>query len=569
MKRRSEIIEFPITNYQEQRTNPMNASIIALIGILWFVIAYKWYGKKIEQKLVQPSDANVTPANELYDNVDYVPTKAPILFGHHFSSIAGAGPIIGPILAFSLFGWLPTLLWILLGTVFMGAVHDYASLMASVRSKGVSITEIAERSVSKTARWIFSVFVWLTLALVQAVFAVLTAQTLEQKPEIVIPTIGLIFLAVAFGWSVYRRGSNLMISTIIALITIFIFILIGDYYPVYASYDFWLLFCIVYAFIAATIPVWILLQPRDYLSMYLLLAGLVLGFIGLFVTNPTINAPAFISLQSSNGPLWPILFITVACGAISGFHSLVGSGTSAKQLAKESDGKKIAFGGMLTEGALALLVIVLMGSVLYWGKAPSEELNGFIFQDLLKQSANITFGTALGKVLNSLGIPLFMGIAFGVLMLNAFILTTLDTTVRLARYIVQESVGTKFKLFSNRYIAASLGLILAYLLTQGNNWKIIWPVFGASNQLVAALALFVATAYWFGYKRPRRFTLLPAIFMLITTEAALVYQLFWQYIPTKNYILAVTATILIILGVIVAIEVFKCIKQVEPKNKGI
>lgn len=544
----------------------MNASLIAIIGLLWFVIAYKWYGKKIEQKLVQPSDANLTPANELCDNVDYVPTKVPILFGHHFSSIAGAGPIVGPILAFSLFGWLPTLLWILLGTVFMGAVHDYASLMSSVRSKGVSITEIAERSVSKTARWIFSVFVWLALALVQAVFAVLTAQTLEQKPEIVIPTIGLMFLAVTFGWSVYRRGSNLIISTAIALISIIILILIGDYYPVSASYDFWLFFCIVYAFIAATIPVWILLQPRDYLSMYLLLAGLVLGFIGLFVTNPVINAPAFISFESSNGPLWPILFITVACGAISGFHSIVGSGTSAKQLAKESDGKKIAFGGMLTEGALALLVVVLMGGVLYWGKAPSEGLNGLIFQNLLKQSANITFGTALGIVLNSIGIPLFIGIAFGVLLLNAFILTTLDTTVRLARYIVQESVGTKLKLLSNRYVAAGIGLLLAYLLTQGNNWKIIWPVFGASNQLVAALALFVATSYWFGYKRPRKFTLLPAIFMLVTTEAALIYQVFWLYLPQQNYVLIFISFSLIVLGFIVAIEVYKKIRSIENKQ---
>ncbi|MDI6765640.1 MAG: carbon starvation protein A [Bacteroidota bacterium] len=538
----------------------MNASLVAIIGIIWFVVAYKWYGKKIEQRIIQPSDSNSTPAHELYDNMDYVPTKTPILFGHHFSSIAGAGPIVGPMLAFSLFGWLPTLIWILLGTVFMGAVHDYTTMMASVRSKGVSITDIAERSVSKTARWIFSIFVWLSLSLVQAVFAVLTAQTLEQKPEIVIPTIGLMFLAVIFGWAVYRKNSNLLISTIVAAVIIFLLILAGDFYPIPASYDFWLLFCFVYAFIAGVLPVWMLLQPRDYLSMYLLLAGLVLGFIGLFVTNPTINAPMFLSWQSNNGPLWPILFITVACGAISGFHSLVGSGTSAKQLARETDGRKISFGGMITEGALALLVVVLIGSVLKWGNISTENQSNFVFQDLMKQSVNITFGTALGKVLNSIGIPLFMGISFGVLMLNAFILTTLDTTVRLARYIVQESVGTKVKIFTNRYIAAASGLLLAYLLTQGNNWKIIWPIFGASNQLVAALALFVATAYWFGYKRPRKFTLIPAIFMLITTEAALIYQLVWQYIPQKDIVLSVIALALIVLGLIVAVEAFRKIR---------
>ncbi len=549
----------------------MNASLIALLGIAWLIIAYKWYGKKIERKVVQPSDTNCTPAHELNDTLDYVPTKTSILFGHHFSSIAGAGPIVGPILAFSLFGWVPTLIWILLGTVFMGAVHDYTTMMASVRSKGVSITDIAERSISKTARWIFASFVWLALSLVQAVFAVLTAQTLEQKPEIVIPTVGLMVLAIVFGWLVYRRGANLLISTIIAIVIIFLFIIIGDYYPIPAAYDFWLIFCIVYAFVAATIPVWVLLQPRDYLSMYLLLAGLVLGFIGLFITNPTINAPAFISFQSGNGPLWPILFITVACGAISGFHSLVGSGTSAKQLYKESDGKKIAFGGMLTEGALALLVVMLMGGVLFWGQAPTKDLSGYVFQDLLKQSTNITFGTALGKVLNTLGVPLFMGISFGVLMLNAFILTTLDTTVRLARYIVQESIGTKVRIFTNRFFAAGAGLILAYFLTLGNNWKIIWPIFGASNQLVAALALFVATAYWFGYKRPRKFTLIPAIFMLITTEAALIYQLAWQYIPENNIVLAVIASALIVLGFIVAVEVFKKVfsRRYSNISKGI
>ncbi len=535
----------------------MNATVIAIIGIIWFIFAYKWYGKKIESNIIKPDDKNLTPANQVNDGVDYVPTKTAILFGHHFSSIAGAGPIIGPIFAFSLFGWLPTLLWIMLGTVFMGAVHDYTSMMASVRNKGVSITEIADQSVSRTARWIFSVFVWLSLALVQAVFAVLTAQTLEQKPEIVLPTVGIMFLAVAFGYFVYRKKKSLFFSTIVSIIFLFLLIIIGDYYPIYATYDFWLLFCFIYAFIAATLPVWILLQPRDYLSMYLLLAGLILGFIGLILKSPIINAPAFIKFNSTNGPIWPILFITVACGAISGFHSLVGSGTSSKQLTKETDGKKISFGGMLTEGALALLVVLLMSSVLYWKYSDNIQNNDLVFQNLMNKSANITFGTALGNVLTSLGIPLFIGISLGVLMLNAFILTTLDTTVRLARYIVEESIGTKAKIFKNRYISASVGLILAYILTQNNSWKIIWPVFGASNQLVAALALFVATAYWFGFGRPKRYTLIPAIFMLITTEAALIYQTIWQYIPQENILLVIISIALIILGLIVAFEVYK------------
>ncbi len=545
----------------------MNASLIAILGIAWFVFAYRWYGKIIEKKIIKPDNANLTPAVRIHDNMDFLPTKTPVLFGHHFSSLAGAGPIIGPILACSYFGWLPTLIWVLLGSVFMGAVHDYTSLMASVRSNGVSITKITEQSISKTARWIFSIFVWLALALVQAVFAVLTAQTFIQKPEIVLPTVGLIFLAIGFGYVTHLKKMNLSISTTFSIIILLVLIFLGDYFPIIASYDFWLLSSFFYALIAATIPVWVLLQPRDYLSMYLLIAGLALGFIGLFFSNLEISAPAYISFESGSGTLWPVLFITVACGAISGFHSLVASGTSAKQLQRETDGKKIAFGGMLTEGALALLVIILMSAALYWVKAPEAELNGYIFQDLLKQSANITFGTALGRVLNAIGIPLFIGISFGVLMLNAFILTTLDTTVRLARYIVQESVGTKLNFFNNRYIAALLGIILAYILAQGNGWKILWPVFGASNQLVAAIALFVATAYWFGFKRPKRYMLLPAIFMLITTQAALIYQLFWIYIPTSNIFLAVISTILTILGGIVAYEFLKKIRQMKYSNE--
>ncbi|MDH3252960.1 MAG: carbon starvation protein A, partial [Ignavibacteria bacterium] len=509
----------------------LNAALFGVLGAVWFFAMYRWYGGFIDRTLIQSNDDRPTPANTLRDNVDFVPSKPTLLFGHHFSSIAGAGPIVGPIFAYSLFGWVPAVLWILLGSVFIGAVHDYTALMTSVRNKGMSVADLAQKHVSNTARWIFSVFLWLALVLVIAVFAVLTAQTLAEMPEIVIPTIGLMLLAVVFGYFVYRRNLNVVTGTVIALTVMFALIVIGDFTPVQASFQFWLVFSLVYSLIASTIPVWVLLQPRDYLSMYILLFGIVLAFVSLLVMQPQINGPAFVSFSSSQGPLWPILFITVACGAISGFHSVVSSGTTAKQLRRESDGKIVAFGGMVTEGALALIVVLLVSSVLFWKEAPSGELSGFVFTSLLaEKGANITFGTAIGRAMVSLGIPITYGIAFGILMLNAFILTTLDTCARLTRYIVAESVGQKVPLFANKFVATGMGLIVAYLLTVGNNWKILWPAFGATNQLIGALSLLVVSAYMFGYKKKTIYTLVPGIFLLITTEGALFYQLFWQYL---------------------------------------
>lgn len=541
----------------------LNAALIGVLGAVWFYAMYRLYGGFIERTLIKPNDANPTPANSMKDNVDFVPSPPALLFGHHFSSIAGAGPIVGPILAYSLFGWLPALLWILVGSVFIGAVHDYTALMTSVRSRGVSIAELAQQHVSNAARWIFSVFLWLALVLVIAVFAVLTAQTLAEKPEIVVPTLGLMVLALLFGYFVYQKNLNIWVGTVIGLAAMFGLIVIGDFSPIQASFEFWLVFAFVYSFIASVIPVWVLLQPRDYLSMYILVIGIALAFVSLLVMQPEVSGPAFIGASSKQGPLWPILFITVACGAISGFHSVVSSGTSAKQLRRESEGKIITFGGMLTEGALAMIVVLLVSSVLFWDQAPTPDLSGFVFSTLLaEKGANITFGTAMGRAMESIGVPLQYGIAFGILMLNAFILTTLDTCARLTRYIVAESAGRKVPILNNKYVATAVGLIVAYLITAGNNWRVLWPAFGATNQLIGALSLLVVTAYMFGYKRATKYTLIPGLFMLVTTLGALFYQLLWQYLPSGNYLLAVIAVVLMVLGVVISVEVYRRMQRV-------
>lgn len=542
----------------------LNAALVAVLGAVWFLLAYRWYGGFIAKRLIQPDDGRTTPAHAQRDNVDFVPASRAILFGHHFSSIAGAGPIVGPILAYALFGWLPALIWIFVGSVFIGAVHDYTAMMASVRSRGVSVAEIARTHVSGTARWIFSIFLWLALVLVIAVFAVLTAQTLAEKPEIVVPTLGLMVLAMVFGTLVYRGGVSLWLGTAIALVVMVVLIVSGDYVPITASYEFWLAFALVYSFVAASLPVWLLLQPRDYLSMYILVAGLALAFVSLLVMRPDITGPAFNGVTSSSGPLWPILFITVACGAVSGFHSVVSSGTSAKQVARESDARIVSFGGMLTEGALALIVVLLMSAVMFWDAAPSEGLSDFVFRtSLAEKGANITFGRGMGRALENVGIPLNYGIAFGVLMLNAFILTTLDTCARLTRFIVVESAGQRVAVLRNRYLATAVSLVAAYFLTAGNSWRVLWPAFGAANQLIAALSLLVVSAYLFGYGKKTVYTLVPGIFMLVTTEGALFYQLFWQYLPNKNLPLAAVAIVLMALGLVVAVEVYRRLQRTD------
>ncbi|OGU38402.1 MAG: hypothetical protein A2X61_11415 [Ignavibacteria bacterium GWB2_35_12] len=542
----------------------MNALEVVIFAIAWFVFAYFWYGGRIENKVLHVNKNRSTPAHTNYDGVDYVPTNPVVLFGHHFSAIAGAGPIVGPVLAYALFGWLPALIWVLLGAVFMGAVHDFSALVISIRNEGRSIVKIADGAISSTASTLFAVFVWFTLTLVQAVFADLTAKTLIEKPEIAFPTIALIFIAIIFGLMIYKLKINVYISTVVALVTLGLSVWAGTYFPIVLNYHLWLIIIIIYSFVASIIPVWILLQPRDYISTYLLIVGMLLGIVGILLLNPPITGPAYISFVNKGTPLFPMLFVIIACGAISGFHSLVASGTTAKQLDKEVNARKIAFGGMLTEGLLAVLVIAMISSVLVWDNtgnstAPND------FQGFLAQSAEIVFGNALGRTIQIFGIPLMLGVQFGILMLNAFILTTLDASARLNRYVMQETLGVRFGgIFKNRYFASGASLVFAYLLCIGSGYQIIWPIFGASNQLIGTLALFTASAYLFGIKAPKLYTLIPAFLMLIITESSLFYQVFWSFLPKNQYLLLFIAIILFILGLFVAFEATK--KIFSKKN---
>ncbi|NQT79989.1 MAG: carbon starvation protein A [Candidatus Aminicenantes bacterium] len=540
----------------------MNTLVIAFLLIVWLILGYKIYGSFIERKVILADRSRVTPAHEFKDGIDYSPAKKSLLFGHHFSSIAGAGPILGPLLGVLYFGWLGALLWVAIGSIFLGAVHDYTSLMTSVQNKGTSLADISKNTLGFRTKIIFSVFIWMTLALVIAVFAVVASQTLVSQPEIVIPTFGLIFIAMVFGWLIYKKGINIVAGTLLSLLSLFFLIYLGKLLPValpaqilgMSSQNFWFFILIIYSLFASSMPVWFLLQPRDYISTWILFFGLGLGYLGLIVAHPSLNAPAFISFTSKGGTLWPMLFVIIACGAISGFHSLVAGGTTAKQLPDEISGKLIGYGSMVTEAALAGLVIFIAASALIWD--PSCVKSQFGFQYFMTSLGDPirAFATGYGKLVSSLpALTLVIGTFFGMVMLNAFVLTTLDTGTRLGRFITTELFGKRIPLLRNRWIASFFILVFAAILGGTESYKQIWPVFGASNQLVAALALIVVSSYLVGVKRPKKYTVYPAIFMLLTTFGALIYQ-GYHFFQDQKYLLGCVSLILIFLASIIVYD---------------
>lgn len=549
----------------------MNSLFLGGLAIILLYLGYRFYGAFIEKRLIGPEDSFPTPAVTENDGVDYSPARTPMLFGHHFSSIAGAGPIIGPLIGVTFFGWLVSALWIVIGSIFMGAVHDYTSMMLSVRNKGKSIAEIAGISLGNRAKMVFSVFLWIALVLVVAAFGDATAQTLVKKPEIVIPTFGLIFIAIFFGRLVYRMGVSLILGTIISLVLLAALVYLGELAPIsvpgmvfgMSDVRFWFWILMVYALIASVIPVWVLLQPRDYISSWLLYLGLGLGFLGLAIAHPDLKAPAIVAFDSpTQGPLWPMLFVLIACGAVSGFHSLVASGTTAKQLAREGLGRKIGYGSMILEAVLAIMVVMIAAAALNWD--PSAQKSAFGLQYLMTSATAgggggpiVAFATGFGKVVNVLpGISLVAGIYFGMLMLNAFVMTTLDTATRLGRFILTEAGGEKFKLLNNRWVATIMTVAAAALLASTGGVKTIWPVFGAANQLVAALALVVVSSYLIGVKKPRLYTVIPAIFMLVTTIGALIFNMtgFFALGTARGYLLGCVSVILTALALYIAFE---------------
>lgn len=572
----------------------MNAAVLLIISIAILVVGYIFYGGWLSKKWgVDPN--KVTPAHTMEDGVDYVPAKAPVLMGHHFSSIAGAGPINGPIQA-AVFGWVPVALWVLIGGIFFGGVHDFGALFASVRNKGKSIGTVIEDSIGLKAKRLFLIFAYLTLLLVVAAFASIVANTFKAtflpngavdiaassaNASTAMISIFFIVLAIFFGFFVYRRNAPLGISTIIGVALIAVAMVIGlKWHPLYLSYETWMIICGIYILVASVTPVWILLQPRDYLSSFLLYGMMILAVVGIIGCHPSIDTmPAFTGFKdtlaptgSSLGYLFPALFVTIACGAISGFHSLVGSGTTAKQLNREQDAQPIAYGGMLIESALAIISLCAVAYIWKDYADGTTVVPTAVFAGGLSAMLGELFGAGAQSVTYSLLI----------LAVSAFCLTSLDTATRLARYMFQEfwmkpgesikdMTGAR-KVLTNPYVSTAITVVIGIALGMTGYAK-IWALFGAANQLLAALGL-LAVAAWLGkIGRNNKMFLFPMAFMLIVTLTSLVFTIITQVglitsgtDVTWGIVRGVIAVLLIILAIDLVVEGVKTLSKQAKAN---
>ncbi len=511
----------------------MNAVLVLLIGCAILIVGYIFYGGWLAKQW-GVDDTKVTPAHELEDGMDYVPAKAPVLMGHHFSSIAGAGPINGPIQA-AVFGWLPCMLWILIGGIFFGAVHDYGALFASIRHKGQTLGEVVAANIGERAKKLFIIFSYLTLVLVVAAFASIVAGTFngltaegahnDANASVAMVSILFIVMAIIFGFCVYRRGAPLSVATIVGVVGIVLCLVIGlNFHPIYLSGDVWMWIIGVYILIASVAPVWILLQPRDYLSSFLLYGMMIIAFVGVLGAgimgqNTALEIPMFTEWKdpmTGLGTMFPALFVTIACGAISGFHSLVGSGTTSKQLDHERDAKPIAYGGMLIECALALISLCAVGYV--W----ADYVAG-------TRTPTVVFASGLSGMVSTIpGLGATKDVIYTLLVLtvSAFCLTSLDTATRLARYMFQEfwlKPGETYKdvtgikaTLCNPIVATAITVVLGVGLGMTGYSK-IWPLFGAANQLLAGLALLTVCAWLGNIGRNNKMFYIPMVFMMIVT----------------------------------------------------
>ena len=564
----------------------MNTLLLLVICVAVLACGYIFYGRWLCKQWGVGEGNNPTPAHELEDGVDYVPAKAPVLMGHHFSSIAGAGPITGPIGA-AIFGWVPVTLWILIGGIFFGGVHDFGALYASIRHKGQSIGEIINANMSKRAKKLFVTFSYLTLILVVAAFASIVAGTFKatfkdgvldvaaSSANASVAMVSLMFIVVAiiFGFAVYRRGASMLVSTILGVAAIVACMAIGmNWHPIYLSGTTWMIIIGIYITIASVTPVWILLQPRDYLSSFLLYAMLFVAFVGVVGAHPNIDAASFPAFASAPGkPIFPILFTTVACGAISGFHSLVSSGTTSKQLDKEKDAKPIAYGGMLLECVLAVLTLCAIAYARQTGhtKGATDIFAGGISA----MCAKIPGCAGLENILYTLL----------VLTYSAFCLTSLDTATRLARFMFQEfwlepgqtpkdvKEGWK-KVMVNPYFATILTVVLGILLGMTGYGK-IWGLFGAANQLLAGIGL-LAVATWLGnIGKNNKMFLIPMGFMVVVTICSLALTIKNQIgiisaggADWGPYAQVILGALLIILAIVLVIEGIQTLSKAKKKK---
>jgi carbon starvation protein len=553
----------------------MSVVALLLVALAALTTGYLVYSRFLA-RLVGLGTMDPTPAHTQRDGIDYVPARMPVLLGHHFASIAGAAPIIGPVLA-AQFGWLPVFLWIILGGIFLGAVHDFTTLVASVRHGGQSVGTIIETHLGRTGKLLFLLFAWATLVLVIAVFTKAVTSTFLAQGAVATSSLLFIALAVAFGFAVYRLNVPLWLGTVVGLVLLAACLYAGYLMPFPLLWEstagatasnpnilFWFAVLSVYVFVASVTPVNVLLQPRDYLNSFLLYAMLGLSVVSVFVAAPALEGDATTTFTVQGlGPLFPMLFVTVACGAISGFHSMVASGTTAKQLNKELDARPVAYGGMLIESLLAIIALI---SVIYVSRSTYMVR---LFGAAGTGPANPigAFSEGISHFMVSIGISQDFGRVFIALTVSAFALTSLDTATRLGRFTLQEMVAGKtdttspwswlYRMVGNRFVATGITVGAAVgLLLSGKGLDLIWQLFGAANQLLAALALMAVTVWLGRTGRRTLYTLIPMILMYLVTVAALVLNLIRNW-KEGHYFIAGIVVLLLVLALAMGLTYLK------------
>jgi len=559
----------------------MNVLVLLAIAAIAFWLGSRFYSHYIARKLGE--DPNVqTPAVKFKDGRDYVPTKTYVVFAHHFSAIAGAGPILGPTMAI-LYGFVPAWLWVVLGGIFIGAVHDFTTLFVSMREGGKSMAEVARKTLGNTGFNLFIAFTIVMIVLVTSSFLSATAISLTSlwplskigatagktflktvvKDGVVMGRIGgiasmsviIITLSSPFlGWLIYRRGIKTIAAYLLASAVCVVSVILGIVYPVTLTPTHWMIIISIYVLFAAGVPVWIILQPRDFINVQILYGGILLmivsifstGFGGLSVSVPSFNLNEGIQ---SLGLIWPMMFCTIACGAISGFHALVAGGTTGKQLAKETDARRVGYNAMLLESVLAVCVLLALGGAMNFSDYKSIV---WPVDPAIKSNPILGFSLAAGYLFNrGLGIPVALGTVFGILLVEGFVITTLDAAVRLNRYLFEELWIILFKnppaILRNFWFNSGLSVLLMWTLAYTNAFSALWPIFGTANQLLAALSLLAVSAWLLLRKRKNAFTLIPAVFMIATTLASLGILLV-NYVSKRNYVLIVADVLLLLLS---------------------
>ncbi len=517
----------------------MNAAVLAVIGLTMIFLGYRFYSKFIAEKIYQLDPDFVTPAHAQRDDIDYLPTNRIVLWGHHFTAVAGAAPIIGPGIAV-IWGWLPAFLWVVFGTMFFAGVHDFGAVWASVRNKGVSVSSLTGDVVSPRARALFMVVVFFLLMMVNAVFGVAISDAFQETPSSVIPAWTAVFVAVVIGVLIYRMHVPILWPTIVGTVILYAVIYLGEAVPLSLTAGSlglpvgaqWILILFAYAGIASLLPVWLLLQPRDYINGIQLFVGLGLLYGAVLIANPTIVAPAINpDLPASAPPMFPLLFVTIACGAISGFHGLVGSGTTSKQLDKETDARFVGYLGSSGEGALALVAIIAatagFANLADWREMYSEFGNGGMVAFVQGGSRVVASGVGISEQFAATLLTVMAVLFAG---------TTMDAGVRLQRYIVQEW-GSIYGIpvLQNGYVATGMAVTACLLLAfgaggaSGEGGMLIWPLFGTTNQLLAGLTLLVISVMLVKLGRPARYTLIPMVFITTAALGAALVQLATLY----------------------------------------